>query len=98
MSYKEQAEHALTHAREIVDAFGTIDSAGALRFAEVLALLALTEAVGEVGAEVYRLRIATEVVAGEALDRELCRTRHPAGTDYDPMAGEGALVVVDPEP
>lgn len=99
MTHKEQANAAISHARDIVDGFGTIDSAGVLKFAQIHALLALEAAVSELTAEAYRTRVALEVLAGEALDRELCRTRHPAGSGLEDDDGETDpdLRVVDDE-
>jgi hypothetical protein len=43
---------------------------GQMPSANVFAMLALAESFDTIGAELYRIRIAVEVLAGEALDRE----------------------------
>ena len=112
-THREAAERALTRSLRLagdapaagpnVAAMKREDAREALGYAQVHALLALVDAVTELGAEAYRLRIVGEVMGGEALERELTRTRHPAGTGLEdgPAAqepvGEAALVVVEDE-
>ena len=50
---------------------------GQIATANVYAMLALAESFDVIGAELYRIRVAVEVLAGEALDRE--QGEHPAG-------------------
>ena len=51
--------------------------ADVLAEAQVHATLALVTALDEIGAELYRVRVAIKVLAGDALDREA--QAHPAG-------------------
>lgn len=73
----------VTHYRDAEDA---LDRAGRaeigegyesylLGVAQAKATLSLVDGLAEVAAELYRIRIAVEVLAGHELDRELDRTR-----------------------